>query len=84
MRYRAMTQSPSPIVDEAADSRTTREKYEGERSTTWFVIFDALRDYRMSNMVFEGTDEPFCLVDLMSNIRHLYRYRRGGNGRAGR
>lgn len=39
-----------------------------ERGPTWCAIFDAMRDYRLSNMVFEGTDESFCLVDLVSTI----------------
>lgn len=39
-----------------------------ERGPEWCAIFDTLRDYRLSNMTFEGTDEPFCLVDLVSTI----------------
>ena len=30
------------------------------------VIYRALRDYRMSNMVFESDGDPYCLVDLVS------------------
>lgn len=30
------------------------------------AIFNALREYRLSNMTFEGTDDPYCLVDLVA------------------
>jgi hypothetical protein len=31
------------------------------------IMRETLNDYRLSNMVFEGTDDAFCLVDLLSN-----------------
>jgi len=39
-----------------------------DRGPTWCAIFDTLRHYRLPNMVFEGTDEAFCLIDLVSTI----------------
>lgn len=42
--------------------------YRDARGPEWRAIFDTLRDYRLSNMTYEGTsDEFYPLVDLMSN-----------------
>ncbi len=43
------------------------EGYRRERGPEWCAIFDTMRDYRLSNMVFDGTEEPYCLVDAVSN-----------------
>ena len=53
---------------EAVSDELDVEGYRKERGPEWCAIFDTMRDYRLSNMTFEGTDEPFCLVDLVSTI----------------
>lgn len=46
----------------------TPDDYRDARGPEWRAIFDTLRDYRLSNMTYEGTsDEFYPLVDLMSN-----------------
>lgn len=41
-------------------------KYWAARPHKWRVIYTELVNYRMTNMVNEGTDEPYPLVDNMS------------------
>lgn len=41
------------------------EKHRAARSSEWRAVFDALRNYRMTNMLFEEGD-GYCLVDRLS------------------
>lgn len=50
------------------EQEPTTDDYRDARGPEWRAIFDTLRDYRLSNMTYEGTsDEFYPLVDLMSN-----------------
>jgi hypothetical protein len=40
--------------------------YRADRGEVWTKIFDTLREYRMSNMVYADGDSNYMLVDLMS------------------
>lgn len=42
------------------------ERYRAIRGPKWCAIFDAMRNHRLSNMCFEGSDEGYCLVDALS------------------
>lgn len=42
------------------------KEHKVDRSNTWVSVFLALREYRMTNMVFRDEGDPYCLVDLMT------------------
>jgi len=49
------------------DTTVSTERLRKDRGPEWCAIFDTLREFTLSNMVFDGTEDAFCLVDAVSN-----------------
>ena len=47
---------------------TVSDELRKERGPEWCAIYDTMRHHNLTNMIFVGSDDPFCLVDLVSTI----------------
>jgi len=54
------------MTDQA--NTTVSDELRKERGPEWCAIYDTMRHHNLTNMIFVGSDDPFCLVDLVSTI----------------
>jgi hypothetical protein len=55
------------ILNDQANT-TVSDELRKERGPEWCAIYDTMRQHKLTNMIFVGSDDPFCLVDLVSTI----------------